>query len=210
MYANPRHLEAFTNHMTSYTIGKTSWLDPGCYPLEERLGGAKSDVLLVDVGGGLGDDLEELRAKCPALAERRLVLQELPEVVRKVPPEKRHAFEPMAHDFFKPQPVAGAAAYYMHSCLHDWDDAAVVRILRQFVPAMRRGVSRVLVHENVVPETGAPWDITSLDWLLFVLLGSGERTEAEWKRLAQEVGLQVVKVWNFDKRCQSIVEMELA
>ncbi len=53
-------------------------MDEGCYPLKERLQqDSQSDdkdlVFLVDVGGGLGHDLKELKAKHPGI-RGRLVL----------------------------------------------------------------------------------------------------------------------------------------
>lgn len=64
----PEHFQHFNNYMSGYRQGKRSWMDPGFYPVNERLeNGSKKDiqdsVFLVDVGGGLGHDLEELKAK---------------------------------------------------------------------------------------------------------------------------------------------------
>ena len=75
----PEIIQAFVLHMSGYHIERPSWMDPGFYPLEERLvSGCRhgiGEVLLVDVGGGLGHDLEEFRHKCASLIEeRRLVL----------------------------------------------------------------------------------------------------------------------------------------
>lgn len=63
----------------------------------------------------------------------------------------------------------GARAYYLHSVLHDWDDASCVKILRNIVTAMQPGYSKVLINENVVPDVGAVWSITSMDWLMMAL-----------------------------------------
>lgn len=60
-------------------------MDEGLYPLEERLGYDKEKygTFLVDVGGGLGHDLEELKLKHPGL-RGRLVLQDKPEVIAQI------------------------------------------------------------------------------------------------------------------------------
>ena len=101
--------KAFNNHMAGYRIGRSSWMDKGVYPVKERLiKGMKAnekDVLLVDVGGGVGRDISEFRRKFPD-AKGRLVLQEqvgLIETLRKRP----EGIELMGHDFFKPQPIKG-------------------------------------------------------------------------------------------------------
>ena len=89
---------------------KRSWMDPGFYPVKERLEtGAKKDdqgsVFLVDVGGGLGHDLEELKAK-RAEVPGRLVLQDQAAVIAQIG-RVSSGIELTAHDFFIPQPVKG-------------------------------------------------------------------------------------------------------
>lgn len=55
--------------MSTYRAGKPLWLDPGFYPVTKRLiaglNSDHSDIFLVDVGGGKGHDLLELRDKYP-------------------------------------------------------------------------------------------------------------------------------------------------
>ena len=70
--------------MSGYRAGKPSWVDPGFYPVEEKLGKgikkAKGEVLIVNVGGGPGHDLELLRQNYPH-ANGRLILQDKHEVI---------------------------------------------------------------------------------------------------------------------------------
>ena len=65
----PEHLSQFHNHMAGYRTGRRSWMDPGFYPLEKNLieGTEPQDnrVLLVDIGGGKGHDLQELYPDLP-------------------------------------------------------------------------------------------------------------------------------------------------
>jgi hypothetical protein len=55
----------FNHHMGGYRQGRPSWMDAKFYPVNDRLveGFDNSDdsVLLVDVGGSLGHDIEEFR-----------------------------------------------------------------------------------------------------------------------------------------------------
>ena len=103
---NPKYLEAFNNYMGGYRKGKASWMDTGFFPVQELGQGiGPEDVLLVDIGGGLGHDLEELKAKHPEL-QGRLILQERPEVLQQVGSADK-PFELMEHDFFTEQPVKG-------------------------------------------------------------------------------------------------------
>ncbi len=100
---------AFARHMSGYHAERPSWMDEGFYPVQTRLGdGMKSgdnEVLIVDVGGGLGHDLEELKVKCPALVHKgRLVLQELRQTASSAK-KSRPWLEATVHDFFQPQPI---------------------------------------------------------------------------------------------------------
>lgn len=110
LYENPELALCFNNYMSGYRAGKHVWVDPDFYPVEERLEkGMKKfaeEVLLVDVGGGLGHDLKILRQKHPQM-RGKLILQDKEEVVRQQIPETSDAFDSMAHDFFTPQPVKG-------------------------------------------------------------------------------------------------------
>ena len=85
--------------------GISSWLD--FYPFRDRIisGSEESSqaVLMVDVGGGLGHGLQELRAKFPDLSGR-LILQDLPKTIEQAE-HIEGVFEPMAHDFLTPQPI---------------------------------------------------------------------------------------------------------
>ncbi|KAL8846532.1 MAG: hypothetical protein Q9221_008384 [Calogaya cf. arnoldii] len=98
-------------HMSGYHAERPSWMDPGFYPLEERLfHGCKQGedhVFLVDVGGGIGHDMEELIEKCPeAGIKGRLVLQETPAMIAQAK-RKELPVELEIHDFFRPQPIKG-------------------------------------------------------------------------------------------------------
>ena len=119
----PEYAEKFNNYMSGYRQGKRSWCDEGFYPVTERLGhGLKPETpLLVDVGGGLGHDLSELRAKHPELSGR-LVLQDQPDVINQVGDADK-GIELAVHDFFTPQPVKGTFKIVESCVLHVMDRA---------------------------------------------------------------------------------------
>lgn len=204
-------MQIFNSYMAAYRAGKTSWLDPGFYPVQERLADEwnpdHSDVLLVDVGGGLGHDLRDLRERYPALPGN-LVLQDRAEVLSQLSPTEH--FEAMSHDFFTPQPVKGARAYYLHSVLHDWSDDDCVNILAALKPAMTKGYSTVLINELVVPSQKAEWPVTSMDHLMLVLGAMRERTEAEWRGILKRAGFEVLKMYSVEMGSESLMEAELA
>ena len=97
-------------------------MDEGFYPVMERLGhhtntDDKNAVFLVDVGGGLGHDLEELKFKCPGITGR-LVLQDQPEVIGQIN-KATAGIELTTHDFFTPQPVKGTLRKMVLICARD-------------------------------------------------------------------------------------------
>ena len=106
----PEHFEYFNNYMSGYRQGKRSWMDKDLYPVKERLGldapnGDTDAAFLVDIGGGLGHDLEELKVKHPDI-RGRLILQDQPEVIAQIS-KAFDGIDRTAHDFFTPQPVKG-------------------------------------------------------------------------------------------------------
>jgi len=93
--------------------------------------------------------------------------------------------------------------------LHDWTDEDSRKILRQLIPAMQRGYSKILINENVVPDVKAAWPITSTDWIMMALAAAHERTEREWHELLKSVGLRIVKIWTYEQGTESLIEAEL-
>ena len=217
--------------MAGYHQGRPSWMDPGFYPVKDRLlkGMAvdKHAVTIVDVGGGMGHDLVDLKKKQPDLPGR-FILQDLPQVIEQIV-QPLKGIEVTSHDFYTKQPVigtlflysisilssqylhisAGARVYFMHSVLHDWPDPDCRRILQHIVAAMKPGYSKLLINENVVPDVGASWQITSLDWFMMALAASRERTETQWRELLQSVGLEIVGIWTKDAGAESLIEVLL-
>ena len=82
------------------------WLD--WFPVQEELlqsvPAGDNTPLIVDIGGGRGQDLVAFTQRFPG-AKRRLVLQDLPRVIESN--SRLEGIEQMEHDFFTPQPVHG-------------------------------------------------------------------------------------------------------
>jgi hypothetical protein len=98
----------------------------------------------------------------------------------------------------------------MHSVLHDWPDDKCRDILTRVKEAMTPGYSKLLIQENVILSTGASWQTTSLDIMMFVLNGAGERTEEAWRMLLEDAGLRICKIWSTPKSLSSLIECEVA
>ncbi|KAF4853492.1 O-methyltransferase mpaG [Colletotrichum siamense] len=209
--ANPPYDMQFAQHMGAYRQGRPSWMDKGFYPVKERLldgfDHSEDAVLLVDVGGSFGHDIDEFRKKYPK-APGRLVLQDLPSVIDQID-NLDAKVERMGHDFFIEQPIRDARAYYMHSVLHDWPDAKCSEILARTTAAMKPGYSRLLVNENCIPDTGADWQNTGQDIMMLTLVSSKERTRLEWNAMFEKSGLTVTKTYDVGNGVESLIECEL-
>ncbi|CAG8075316.1 unnamed protein product [Penicillium nalgiovense] len=211
MKENPEAASQFNNHMSAYHQGRPSWMYVGFYDVPSLFPNVtQDDVLVVDVGGSVGHDLSEFRRKWSD-APGRLVLQDLPDVIAQAKTGQLHpSIEAMEHDFFTEQPIKGARAYYMHSVLHDWTDDNCRKILKGLVDVMKRGHSKVLINENVIPDTNAYWETTSLDIIMMADFASTERTEAHWHQLVESAGLKITKIWSAQRGVESLIECELA
>ncbi len=106
---NPDHRKYFDDYMEGRRKGLVKWHET--FPMATALGpNAKDDpeaVLLVDVGGNKGHELESFQKTHPDVPGR-LILQDLPtmiETVKRTGPPKQ--VELMIYDFFTPQPVKG-------------------------------------------------------------------------------------------------------
>lgn len=103
---NSPHGKRFHYYMAACNLGRPHWLDPGFYPIERLLNGfnqAEDSVLLVDVGGSVGNELQALIQRYPEVPGR-LILEDLPEVIDQIHDlDKR--IEPIAHNFNDEQPI---------------------------------------------------------------------------------------------------------
>lgn len=205
---HPVEGKSFNNVMGGVMANQAGMLD--IFPYERLADSEANDSkapLLVDVGGNVGHDIEKFRAVHPELASR-LVLQDRPDVVRiaKCP----STVQIMAHDFFTPQPIKGARAYYMHGVIHDWSDEPARKILAHLKDAMTPGYSKLLVHDHVLPEYKPHPQATAYDLTMMVKVSAFERTESMWKDLLNSVGFKVIKIWDSPLATQSVIEAEIA
>ena len=74
---------------------------------------------------------------------------------------------------------------------------------------MTPGYSKVLINENVIPDTGAHWQATALDIVMMADFAAKERTERQWHTLIESAGLRIVKIWTVQTSTESLIECEL-
>ena len=97
-----------------------------------------------------------------------------------------------AGDFFSAIPDGGDV-YLMKSVLHNWNDAAAVRILRNCRTAMAKH-ARLIVIERVIPAVTGPSEAILFDINMLVVLGGQERTEKEYDELFRAADLKLVRI----------------
>lgn len=74
---------------------------------------------------------------------------------------------------------------------------------------MRRGYSKLLIYEIVMPSQGATSLMTSLDLQLMNCTSGFERTEENWSNLLGEVGLKIIGISRHPQAVESVIEAEL-
>ncbi|KAI1129983.1 S-adenosyl-L-methionine-dependent methyltransferase [Nemania abortiva] len=139
--------------------------------------------LCIDIGGHHGIGLSRVVDKHPTLPNGSLVLQDLPKCLSEVK-GLSEKITMMPYDFFTPQPVKANA--------------------------MKKGYSKLLLNDIVMPRTGASLTQTVMDMQVMALGSAYERTEPMWTSLLQSAGLKIVKIWPDGCGYESVVEAELA
>ena len=160
------------------------------------------------MGGGKGHELANFHKAHPDIPGR-LILQDLPIVLDKVRDNPSQDIELMNYDFFTPQPVKGARAYYFRAVCHDWSDKECQKFLSNTAQAMVKGYSRILIDEYVIPNTGAPVRGSSMDFQMMVYLCGIERTRRQWQSLLDACGLEILKIWGGRSDYEQIIEAQV-
>ena len=183
---NPEKGEIFDAMMAS------RWKDEGVATVEAYEWPEAGEV--VDVGGGSGGLLFTLLGKYPRM---RGVLFDQPEVVERTASIlnedaliQRCRFE--GGDFFKAVPKS-ADIYMLRNIIHDWDDERAIEILKTCRAACEPH-GKVLLVEWVIQEGNEPSFGKWLDLAMLILLSGKERTEAEYRDLLTEAGLQLERI----------------
>ncbi|KAI1277558.1 putative O-methyltransferase [Xylaria sp. FL0933] len=188
----PDVFKDFNTFMGNTMGARHYWVD--WFPVENRLlrDATEETPLLVDVGGGKGHDLLAFHQKFP---RQKLVLEDLASVTNTVQ-GLNPAIDIVEYDFFTEQPVKGARAYFYHHILHDWSDSKCLEILEKLKRAMKPGYSKLLIHEMIIPETGASKFHSMLDLTMMAFNAGMERTKRQWEELLNRAGLTVVQFWD--------------
>lgn len=196
---------------------------------------------VVDVGGSRGTVSYALAKAFP---NPSFIVQDLPEVTTGsreqalvgVEKEMESRVSFLAHDFFTPQPVKHADAYFLRMILHNYSDKYAVKIIQQLIPAMKRGPggSKLLIAEQVMQpmvglssrasRSGGSGGLSArdesvmrfLDLQMMIMLNAKEREMVDWEALfkraseGQEEGvLQITGHRRSEGGVHSIIVVEL-
>lgn len=149
---------------------------------------------IVDVGGGQGALLAALLRANPHLSgvlfDRETIIAEARPLMAAAGLTTQASC--VAGDFFAQVP-AGGDVYLLKSVLHNWDDAACIKILHTCRLAMADH-ARLLVIERVVPTGNDPSEAKLFDVNMLVMLGGQERTEREHRMLFEAAGFKLTRI----------------
>lgn len=106
--------------------------------------------------------------------------------------------------------ILGSRAYYFHAVFHDWPDSVATKMLKNVAAVMRKGYSKLLIVDIVLPPTGASAIQSTMDVEMMAILSAYERTEYMFTKLINDAGLRIVKIWKDGRGNECLVETELA
>ena len=206
---DPPMMSNFNAFMAGSLETRKDWFNT--FPVDEiLLNGVKEDpgsVLLVDIGGGEGHDIEAFHKRFPRVPGK-LILQDLPPTIDNI-----RSLDPAVirqkYDFFTEQPVKGARGYYLRYIFHDWPDNECIAIMKHIAAAMKPNYSKLLIFEWILPAKDTPLYPALLDVNMMALLNGMERTETQWGQLLTVAGLEVSKFWRAGSDSEGLIEAML-
>jgi hypothetical protein len=106
----------------------------------------------------------------------------------------------IAGDFFKT--VVESEVYTMKWCLHDWDDANTIIILKNIRNAVRRrSLSRLVILESVLKDGHVGRMSSYADVNMMVAVGGQERDDMQWRKLADKTGWELRRSFSLRNAC---------
>jgi hypothetical protein len=94
--------------------------------------------------------------------------------------------------FFEVVPE-GADGYLLRRIIHDWDDEASLKILRNCRRAISTGGTLLLVERVLKAPNESDWG-KFMDLHMFVILGGRERSEPDFRALLRKAGFALTRV----------------
>ncbi|XP_020238742.1 isoliquiritigenin 2'-O-methyltransferase-like [Cajanus cajan] len=168
----------------------------------ETYEGFEEMSLLVDVGGGIGQNLNMIISKYPSINGINF---DLPHAIRKAPiyPGIKH----VEGDMFKSVPKGDAIL--LKVVLHNWSDEECIKILSNCYEALPQN-GKVIVVEYIVPEeihsTDVDKIVTGFDNMMLLINDGSERTEKQFENLCKHSGFSHFHVATHVLSTLSVIE----
>lgn len=145
------------------------------YDLDSAISGMENSVVMVDIGGGRGGMLLEVKEAYPQLTASNLVLQEFNPDLGSI-----LGLTLMEWDFKNggEQPVTGAVIYSLKSILHNLSDTDAISLMQKISRAMAP-YSRLLIQEFAKNRSQG-----NMNAAMVSLYAGRLRSSMEWHRLA--------------------------
>ncbi|KAI0902010.1 S-adenosyl-L-methionine-dependent methyltransferase [Annulohypoxylon nitens] len=187
---------------SSYFVDALPWADKSQCP-----------ETVVDIGGA-GGDLCHLVLRTHPHVKKAIVL-DLPEVVAdvKVPDDLENRLEFASYNFLTETVTHQADAYIFRHIFHDWSDKYGAKILKNLVPALKKG-SKLWFCEVVLPplsETEHTKDQLKRVADIFMMAGFNgkERSKGGWEALlaAADERLRIVNITRPEGAHDAVIEV---
>lgn len=169
------------------------------YPhLDKLMLDDNNPVIVVDVGGGQGQMLLELKEAYPHLKAENLILQEFNGAAN-----PRAGITATDWDFKSstPQPVLGATIYNFMRVFHNTSDIESIKCLKKIAKAMSP-TSRIFIQETA-KVTGR----AKMHAAMIALFAGRERSFKEWRDIADIAGLKVTFEKDGENGGDGLIEM---
>lgn len=158
-------------------------------------------VRMVDIGGGRGDLLRDIKDAIPGLGDGDLIVAESNADITHIPGLTLVNWDYIAEDV--PGLIKEALVYHLSGVLHNLPDLGAARLLQKIAGVMA-SYSRVLIHERCRD------NIPAANATMVVLYGGRERSREDWRQLAELAGLKVTHMVFPDGAGAGAVEMRKA
>jgi hypothetical protein len=174
-----------------------------------RILDTRSATVVGDIGGAGGSLLHAVLQANPALSGIVFDLPNIAEIAKGAAAEigLQQRVTVVGGDFFEAVPAADL--YLLRYILHDWDDAACIRILQNCRRAMLPG-GRVAVIEQVLGEIGERGQAPLMDMNMMVVLGGRERSQTEYGQLFAAAGLRLATTIPMNTPMATVIEATAA
>jgi hypothetical protein len=199
---HPSYAQVFNQAMTSYSANQTGWV------LEALDNYDFSTARHVcDVGGGHGHLICSLLLRHPYLRgtvlEREQVIADKTLLWANKMSIAADRCTYLGGDMFHQVPAADM--YFMKMILHDWDDAACIKILSN-IQRVLPSEGRLFIVEHIVPGPETPHFSKLFDIHMLCALTGKERTEEEYLALLKQAGFEHIRTHFPASRIMGVIE----